>query len=501
MDCIISIELGTNAVKIFAFDLGGAVIGTAKGYCPTFHTKPDYSEQDPEQIFIIMLSVLKNLLKEKIHPYKHKVVSICFSSTMHSLLCVDKRGAPIGNVMTWADNRAKKEALEFKESSFANTFYNVTGTPIHPMSPVFKIKWLKLNDPGWFNKTAKFLSVKSYIIHQLTGEYLIDHSLACATGLFNIKKANWEDQALALAGINREKLPALTTVFAKTGNLKKAYQNALHLTDDVKIIIGSSDGCMATLAAGIWDKDQATITIEESSAVRVVGNKILDDKRIFNYMITEDCIVSGGPSNNGGVIFDWFAKQFGEFNSDYDIEAASTRLLEQAANVRAGSDGLIFLPYLLGERAPIWNADARGVFFGINIRHEKEHFIRAVIEGMLLQVFSIGKLLNEHRIINSISINGNFATIPFCAQILSDIFNKPVYTTQSTNSISMGTFLLAATELGLYKSLGEAVKKIEIGDNYTPTELNHQTYMKHFEIFESLSYKFADEFAKITALQ
>ncbi|HSC40092.1 MAG TPA: FGGY family carbohydrate kinase, partial [Chitinophagaceae bacterium] len=297
MKCIITIELGTNAVRIFAFDLTGAVIGSMKGYYPTFYSQTDYCEQDPEQIFITMLYVLKNLMNEKIHVKKYKVASICFSSSMHSMLTVDKNGVPLGNAFTWADNRAKKEAREIRESTLADTMYNSTGTPLHPMSPLLKIAWLRKNDPQKFKQAGKFLSIKSYVIHQLTGEYMIDYSLACATGMLNIHTIKWEKEALNYAGIGQEQLPQLVPVFASAGTLKKAYQNSLGLSDDTKILIGSSDGCMATLGAGIWNSDKATITVEDSSAVRVVSNKMLHDekKRVFNYLITEDCFVSGGP--------------------------------------------------------------------------------------------------------------------------------------------------------------------------------------------------------------
>lgn len=503
MKCIITIELGTNAVRVFAFDLNGAVIGSMKGYYPTFHTQPDYSEQDPEQIFITMLYVLKNLLNEKIHPKKYKVISICFSSSMHSLLCVDKNGVPLGNAMIWADNRAKKEAQLLNESPLADKMYKATGTPIHPMSPMLKIAWLKKNDKERFDLTGKFLSLKSYIINQLTSGYIIDHSLACATAMVNIHNIQWEEDALQVAGITADKLPDLVPVFTKSGTLKKAYQNSLGLTDDVKVLVGSSDGCMATLGAGIWNSDKATITIEDSSAVRVVGNKMVYDekKRVFNYLITENCIVSGGPSNNGSVIFEWFARQFGNFSNAYDLESCISGLLEEAAKVKVGSEGLLFLPYLLGERAPLWNPDARGVYFGINIKHEREHFIRATIEGILYEVYSIGKMVSEHRPISSLSLNGSFATIPFCAQMIADMYNKPVHLTSNANSVSMGAFLLAATELGIYKSLDEAAAQIKTEQSYMPMENSNKTYMKYFSIFESLSNKLGDEFARIAALQ
>ncbi|MEO6548674.1 MAG: gluconokinase [Ferruginibacter sp.] len=503
MQCIISIEIGTNAVRIFAFDLNGSIIGSMKGYYPTFHSQPDYSEQDPEQIFITMLYVFKNMLNEMIHPKKYKVASVCFSSSMHSTLAVDKHGVPLGNAFTWADNRAKKEAIEIKESSLAETIYNNTGTPLHPMSPMLKIAWMKKNDQQKFQQAGKFLSIKSYVVHQLTGEYMIDYSLACASGMLNVHTIAWEQAALDFAGISSEKLPQLVSVFATAGTLKKAYQNSFGLSADTKILIGSSDGCMATLGAGIWNSDKATITIEDSSAVRVVGSKMLYDEkqRVFNYLITKDCFVSGGPSNSGGGTFEWFAKQFGDFATAYDIESCMSNLLQEATKVSIGSGGLLFLPYLLGERAPIWNADARGMFFGINIKHERQHFIRASIEGILYEIYSIGKMLNEHRNISALSVNGSFATLPFCTQVIADMFNKPVHVTKNSNSVSIGAFLLAATEMGIYKSLDEAAGKIEIAQSYYPAENNHNTYMKYYEIFESLTNKLGDEFRRIAELQ
>ncbi|MEP6674740.1 MAG: gluconokinase [Ferruginibacter sp.] len=503
MKCIITIELGTNAVRIFAFDLNGSVIGSMKGHYPTFHSQPDYSEQDPEQIFITMLYVLKNLLNEKIHSNKYEVSSICFTSSMHSMLAVDKNGIPLGNAFTWADNRAKKEAIEIKKSSFADDLYNTTGTPLHPMSPLLKIAWMKNNDKVNFKKAGKFLSIKSYVIHQLTGDYLIDYSLACATGMLNIHKIAWDEEALKFAGITAEKLPELVPVFFNTGKLKKAYQNSLGLTTDTKILVGSSDGCMATLGAGIWNSDKATITIEDSSAVRVVSKKMLrDDKNgLFNYLITTDCFVSGGPSNSGGGTFEWFARNFGAINNSYDLDAGLEALLIQATKVATGSQGLLFLPYLLGERAPIWNPDARGMYFGINIKHEQQHFIRATVEGIMYEIYSIGKMLNEYKPISSLSVNGSFATIPFCAQMIADMFNKEVNITTNTNSVSKGSFLLAATEMGIYKSLDDAAAKTETAQNFLPNENNHATYMKYFEIFESLSNKLGDEFTRIAEMQ
>ena len=173
---------------------------------PTFHPQPDYSEQDPEQIFITTLYILKNLLNEHIHPKKYKVKAICFSSSMHSVLPVDKSGNPLGNAIIWADNRGAKEAELLKKLPQNESIYHATGTPIHPMSPLIKITWLKNNDQERFAQTYKFISVKEYVTKQLTGEYVIDHSIASSTGLFDIHKLNWHQESLDFAGISADRL-------------------------------------------------------------------------------------------------------------------------------------------------------------------------------------------------------------------------------------------------------------------------------------------------------
>ena len=505
MDCIITIEIGTGAIRVAAFDLQGNMLGSSKGAYPTFHARPDFSEQDPEQIFITMLYILKNFLNEKIHPKKIKVECICFSSAMHSVLPIDKNGVPIGNAIVWSDNRAKKEANELKNSSLGKTLYKATGTPIHPMSPLNKITWIKNNDNERFNSAQKFLSIKTYIIQQLTGEYVIDYSVASATGMLNIHTLNWEDEALKPAGITKEKLAHLVPVFYSPKKLKKEFQTSLGLPDKVKLIIGSSDGCMATLGAGVWGDGKATVTLEESGAVRVTGRQVLQDEkqRLFNYLITEGHYVSGGPTNNAGSVFEWYAKQFGDFKKAYDLEDCIENLINDASKVQVGSAGLIFLPYLQGERAPIWNANAKGVYFGLNIKHEQQHFIRATIEGILYAIYSIGKTLEEHRNIKSLSANGTFASYPLWTQMMADIFNKPVHIKQGSgsDSVAFGSFLLSATEIGIYKNLDEAAESVKLPDNYLPNKQHHQIHMKHYDIFERLSVKLFDEFEAIANLQ
>lgn len=505
MDCIITIEIGTGSIRITAFDLNGAIVGSSKGSYPTFHAKPDYSEQDPEQIFITLLYMLKNFLNENIHPKNHKVLSICFNSAMHSVLAIDKNGVPIGNAIVWSDNRAKKEAANLRTSDFGKQLYQRTGTPIHAMSPLNKIAWIKNHNQERFAAAQKFLSIKTYIIQQLTGEYVIDYSVASATGLLNIHTLQWEEMALEHTGLDKSRLAEAVPVFYSPKKLKKQYQTSLGLQENVKLLVGSSDGCMATLGAGVWGEGKATVTLEESGALRVIGNEVLQDEhqRLFNYVLTEGCYVSGGPTNNVGSAFEWYAKQFGDFKKVFDLEDCIEDLINEASKIPAGAEGLIFLPYLQGERAPIWNSNARGAYFGLNIKHEQKHFIRATIEGILFAFYNIGKSLQEHHGFKTLSVNGTYASYPLWTQMMSDIFNKPVLVRQNAgpDSVACGGYLVSATEMGLYNNLEHAAQKVRLLENFHPDQKNHDVYMKHFAIFERLSTKLFDEFEAIAELQ
>jgi gluconokinase len=247
----------------------------------------------------------------------------------------------------------------------------------------------------------------------------------------------------------------------------------------------------------------ATITIGSSGAVRVAGKQVLVDEkqRFFNYILTEGTYISGGPTNNGGVVFEWFVQQFGASGINTDMEYSINQLLMQAERVPAGARGLLFLPYLLGERAPLWNANARGAYIGVNITHERTHFIRATVEGIIYEVYSIGKLLQQYRSIQNLYINGVYATLPLFAQILSDVFGKTVYINDKHDSASAGAALLASTKLGRYENLEEASRTIKSVKTYSPNDSNHQQYGQLSEIFDRLSYKLAEDFDDLVALQ
>lgn len=506
MEYIIGVDIGTTSTKAIAFDLDGNVISRKNIGYPILNPEPAWSEQDPEDMMAAVVDSVKYVISENDNKGM-KLLGISFSSAMHSVIAIGKEGKPLTNCIIWADTRSKDYAEKIKGSEEGHEIYMKTGTPIHPMSPLCKLCWIRDNNKDLFDKTYKFISIKEYVFLKLFGEYVVDHSIASATGLFDIYDLKWNKQSLDLIGINEDKLskPVPTTYTIR--GLKKEYAVFLGIDADTPFVIGGSDGCLANLGANAIKPGDAAVTIGTSGAIRIISDKPKNDEleRIFSYILTEDHYVLGGPVNNGGIIFRWFRDNF----SPLEVEAANKldidayELLTVEANkVPAGSEGLIFLPYLLGERAPHWDANSKGVFFGVNIKHKREHFLRALLEGVIYGVYSVGKALEETTgEIDTIYATGGFVRSELWVQMLADVFNKKVVIAESFESSCLGAAVLGMKALGVIDKIEDVDRLVPISKTFLPNKENHEVYMKTFAIYERLYYKLKDEFINIDLLQ
>ncbi|MBP2032268.1 gluconokinase [Clostridium algifaecis] len=504
MDYIIGIDIGTTSTKAIAFDLNGKILCKKSIEYPILNPKPSYSEQDPEEIFTAVLNSIKSVIIENV--YK-KPIGVSFSAAMHSVIAVDKDGIPLTNCIIWADTRSNEYAEKIKNSKVGHEIYMRTGTPIHPMSPLSKLAWMQDNMKDIVNKTYKFISMKEYVFFKLFGKYVIDYSIASATGMFDIYDLKWNKDALAILNINEDKLSTPVSPTYVMKGILNGYASFMEIDSDTPFVLGGSDGCLANLGANAIKQGDAAITIGTSGAVRVISNKPKNDEkeRIFSYILTENHYVLGGPVNNGGVIFRWFRDNFSpmEIQEAKDLNIDPYVLLtDKAMSVPAGSDGLIFLPYLLGERAPHWDANMRGVYFGINIKHTRDHFIRALLEGIIFGIYSVGRALEETTgKINTIYATGGFARSKMWVQMLADIFNKKVVIAESYESSGLGAAVIGMKALGVIDNIEEVENLVPISKEFYPDEKNHDIYMKNYKIFDRLYEKLKDEFKEITKIQ
>jgi len=482
-DYCIGIDIGTGSTKAVSVDITGKAFHIEQVSYPTLSPQPGLSEQAPE---LIWQAFLKCILRTVAH-HGYAPYGVALSSAMHSLIAVDHQGNPLMNMITWADNRSATIAERIRNSSMGEVLYEQTGTPIHAMSPLCKIIWLREHEPALVEKAAKFISIKEYIWFRLFGVYEVDYSIASATGLFDIEQRCWNVNALELCHITAGKLSAPVDTDHQQSGISHALQVQTGLTADTNFLIGASDGCMANLGSFAIEPGVAALTIGTSGAIRVAGTKPTHNFKAmtFNYWLDQNTFISGGPINNGGAVLKWYAQSF--LKKELASAADYSLLLEGLTTTNPGADGLTFLPYLFGERAPVWNSDACGVFFGINSHHTQAHFTRAIIEGISLALYNIGCYLEESGLpFNQINVSGGFVRSSDWVQIMADIFGKPVSLLGTEDASAMGAAYLSMKTNGLIVNYAS----IKPGDakTFTPRTECHRIYRNNvFPMFRSLT--------------
>jgi gluconokinase len=412
--------------------------------------------------------------------------AVSFSCAMHSLILVDVSGKPVTRAMTWADLRSEAYATALKGSDAGRRIYRQTGTPIHAMSPLCKLLWLKDKQPALCRQAAHFIGIKEYIWWRLFGKYQIDLSIASATGLLDIRAFRWNAESLELAGVQAGQLSGPVSCMHSESVLLPVWRS-LGLPEGLPFVIGASDGCLANLGTGAVRAGATALTIGTSGAVRMAAARPEYDEqeRLFSYILTEELYICGGATNNGGNAVQWYADLvMGQGNRD---AGALDRLVAGAEDVPAGCEGLIFLPYLLGERAPIWDASAKGVFFGIRAIHRHGHFTRALLEGISYGLRQIGVSLEETiGPIREIYASGGFTRNTAWLQLIADVFMKKVHMTAQADASAIGAAMLAWHALGVFSGLEEAASLAKVVATYEPDSDRHGVYQKNYFVFVEL---------------
>lgn len=507
MKYMIGVDIGTTSTKSVLYDENGQFIMKHNIGYPLHTPNVVVSEENPDELFDAVLMTVKYVVREA-NIKKEDIKLISFSAQMHSLIALDTQHHRLTESITWADNRASKYAELINKEHQGSDIYQRTGTPIHPMSPLSKIFWMKHEQSDIYKQTAMFADIKTYIFYQLFEKYVIDYSMASATGMFNLEKLDWDKEALELLGITEAQLPQLVPTTHILKGMKKRYATLMGIDENTPIIVGASDGVLSNLGVNSYKKGEVAVTIGTSGAIRTVINKPRTDYkgRIFCYVLDEDHYVIGGPVNNGGVVLRWLrnellasevetAKRLGV--DPYDV------LTKIASRVKPGAEGLIFHPYLAGERAPLWNADARGSFFGLTLSHQKEHMIRAALEGVLYNLYTVYLALIEvmNETPSTIKATGGFAKSEVWRQMMADIFDTDLIVPESYESSCLGACVLGLKALGEIDGFSIIEEMVGTTNAHQPDSATVQVYQQLVSIFINLSRSLEERYAEIADFQ
>lgn len=417
----IGIDLGTTNIKAVLFDDNYQEIENISTPIQTMYNG-DFAEQDIQEIVDVVFSSIERL--------NNKDVShISFSSAMHSIILSSSDLCPFTKNVIWLDNRSKDLINNFKEQADWLSFYHKTGTPIHTMSPFAKLLWYKENT-SFINKDIRVFGIKEYIIYKLTGEFVEDYSIASATGLMNIHTLKWDKDILDYIGINEEQLPRLVDTNQTFSALNYSF----------KVVVGASDGCLVNIGVGALSKGQTTLTLGTSGAVRMTVNEpVLDPHgRTFCYYIKKNTYVIGGAVNNGGNVLTWLGRVF--YKSKDEMFDDLPHLLERT---KEGSNGLVFFPFLFGERAPFWDANLTASFVGLTHNHTRDDMVRAVIESILFNLKHVLEILESNSCkSNELYISGGVLQNLDILDLLAGIFKIKIHIQDSYEAAAIGAVLL-----------------------------------------------------------
>ncbi|CAH0171182.1 Xylulose kinase [Peribacillus simplex] len=502
---MLGVDIGTTSTKAVLFTKKGDVIQQENVGYPLYTPDMTTAEQDPEEIFQAVLKAFSNITKQ--HPDK-KISFISFSSAMHSVIAMDENDQPLTRCITWADNRSEAWAHKIKDELDGHEVYKRTGTPIHPMSPLSKVTWIVNDHPEIATNVKKYIGIKEYIFKKFFDQYVVDYSLASSMGMLNLKNLDWDEEALRIAGITRGQLSELVPTTKIFNNCDPDLAKQIGIDPQTSFVIGASDGVLSNLGVNAIRKGEIAVTIGTSGAIRtIIDEPKTDEKgRIFCYALTEKHWVIGGPVNNGGMVLRWIRDEFAssevETAKRLGIDAYEV-LTKIAERVRPGADGLLFHPYLAGERAPLWNPDVRGSFFGLTLSHKKEHMIRAALEGVIYNLYTVFLALTEcmDGPVTRIQATGGFARSAVWRQMMSDIFESEVVVPESYESSCLGACILGLYATGEIDSFEVVSEMIGNTHKHTPKDDSVKEYRQLLPIFINLSRVLGNEYTQIANYQ
>lgn len=488
-DYFLGIDVGTSNIKSILFDTDGFPVLKKSVECSLCSSEDGIAEMDPDEIMNAVFQSVKQCMDER-KPFQHNLAGIGLSTHMHSLMAVDRHGNPLTKLILWMDTRAKKEAEWIKKNCCTPKLYHKTGCRVqHPMYPLSKILWLKNNKREIFDASDKFITIKEYFICKLFGEYLVDRTLASCQGYYNIVSQQWDEEILKdILGINKSRLGTVTSCTDVMIGMNSECARKMGIDSKTPVVIGSGDGILANIGCGIFGEESLSSTVGTSGAIRMTVKKPLfsANQQTWCYSFTNDLWVAGGAMNNGGLVLKWIRENF-ESDSPLPQKNIYESFDRMAASVSPGSNGLVFLPYLTGERSPDWNASARGIVYGLSYMHGKEHLLRAALEGVMYRLYSIYEVMSAfHPNTQQIIANGGYTRSNLWLQIQADVFNKEILVSGVSDASALGAAYLCMVSQGNVRKLGESLPSFQTNKHIFPNEENHEVYRKMYQLSQTV---------------
>ena len=479
---VLGVDIGTTSVKAVAFDVRGVAHASADVACPLDEPAPGQAVQDPRRVLKATLEAMRTAAAD-ITP-RSRIAGIAFSAAMHSLVGLDAVGDPLTPLLTWADTRAAAQAERLRHAR--PELHDRTGTPLHPMTPLVKLVWFRESEPALVARVRRWVGMKELVVAHLTGEWMVDASCASGTGLMAMDTLDWDGDALTLAGVGR---PQLSTIVPVTHTLPLARAD-IGVPAGTPVVVGAGDGPLANVGVGAVHPGVAACSIGTSGALRLMVDHpgVDPDRRVFCYALTPGRWLVGGAISNGGSVLQWAHTALAPELDGH----AEDELLGLASAVAPGSDGLLMIPSLHGERAPRWSAVPGGAYVGLTQAHGRAHLVRAAIEGVCLQLaLVLASLSRAGYEVREVRATGGFARSAAWRQMLADVFGRSVGFAAEREGSALGAAIVGMEALGLVDSIDSAAELVRVTQTLDPDPAAARVYASLLPLFARASEELA----------
>ncbi len=507
MAFIIGIDIGTSGTKTVLFDEAGAVIASKTIEYPLYQPKNGYAEQDPEDWANAAVNTIKAVMAES-GVKKEDVKGIGLSGQMHGLVMLDKDNNVIRKSIIWCDQRTADEVAEMNAKLGEKKLIEITANPALTGWTAAKILWVKNKEPENYEKCRHILLPKDYIRFILTGEYATEVSDASGMQLLDVPNRCWSDEVISALGLDKSMLGKVYESCEVTGRLTKKMAELTGLCEGTIVVGGAGDNAAAAVGTGVVEDGKAFTTIGTSGVVFAHTSKISIDPKGRVHTCCAAVPNSWhvmGVTQGAGLSLKWFRDNFcsAEKETAKYMGVDEYYLMDkEAATVSIGANRLLYLPYLMGERTPHLDPNARGVFFGLSAMHTKKEMLRAVMEGVSYSLRDCVEVFKQMSIsVSDMMACGGGGTSPLWRQMLADLYACPVKTAASKEGPALGVALLASVGAGIYSSVPEACKAVVKTDKVQePVAENVPQYEKYYRLYTEIYPKLKEQFALLSSL-
>ena len=488
---LLGIDIGTSACKVAVFTEEGKVLAQSNQPYKVYYPQPGWVEQNPEEWWSAICDGIREVLATEAVD-ADAICGIGVDGQSWSAIPVDAEGNVLCNSPIWMDVRARDICNRIKTELGEDRIFSIAGNDFLPSYTTPKLIWFKEERPEIYEKAYKFLQSNSFVVYKLTGVMSQDLSQSYGIHFFNMNTLKYDEQLAKDMGLSADLVPDLYACDQVVGTITKAVAALTGLKEGIPVVAGGLDAACGALGAGVYKRGQTQEQGGQAGGMSICADKALAHKKLIlsPHVVPDLWLLQGGSVGGGGAL-KWFRQELGKGLSFDDLTA-------EAEKVPAGSEGVTFLPYMAGERSPIWDPDAKGVFYGLSYDKTRGHMIRSVLEGV---AFSLEHNLRtaaetgaEVEVLNAM---GGAANSLLWTQIKADVTGKTIQVPASDTATALGAAILAGIGCGVYRNYEEAVNRtIAVTRVQEPNMENHEIYKKSMELYLQLYEDLKGTFSK-----